>query len=264
MASKSNIGRVYGWKRDLGDHRDFKFATALAPSALPKTVDLRPECPKNVYDQGQLGSCTANAIAGALEYDQIKQKLPEFTPSRLFIYYNERNMEGTISQDSGAQIRDGVKSVNSLGAPPETLWPYDVTKFIEKPPVNVYKVASQHRSIMYQSVPQTINSLLSCLAAGNTITFGFSVYESFESDAVAADGIVPMPTTSEQLLGGHAVLAVGYNSSTGNVNGIPSRHFIVRNSWGSGWGAKGYFYMPFEYLLDANLADDFWTIRTTH
>jgi len=125
----------YGWVPDLPDHRDFLFAAPVENlAALPAKVDLRPQCPKEVYDQGNLGSCTANAIAGALEFEQTKQGLKTFTPSRLFIYYNERVIEHTVNTDSGAQIRDGIKSVGSIGAPPETDWPYDISKFAEKPP----------------------------------------------------------------------------------------------------------------------------------
>src|SRR5208283_609384 len=130
----------YGWVHDLPDARDYAYAAPLNrfPQGLPTSVDLRPDCPP-VYDQGQLGSCTANGIAGAIEFDQLKQANKEFTPSRLFIYYNERVIEGTVSQDSGAQIRDGVKSVAKLGAPPETDWPYDVAKFADKPPLTAYQ-----------------------------------------------------------------------------------------------------------------------------
>jgi C1A family cysteine protease len=124
----------YGWIPDLPDHRDHLYA-APPPrlTALPPSTDLRPQCPP-VYDQGQLGSCTANAIAGAIEFDQMKQGQTPFVPSRLFIYYNERDIEGTVGSDSGAQIRDGIKSVAQQGVCPEPEWPYDITKFTEKPP----------------------------------------------------------------------------------------------------------------------------------
>ena len=108
----------YGWVRDLPDARDFSYAAPIHsfPQGLPPLVDLRPQCPP-VYDQGQLGSCTANGIAAAIEFEQKKQGKKAFTPSRLFIYYNERAIEGTVNHDSGAQIRDGIKSVAAVGAP---------------------------------------------------------------------------------------------------------------------------------------------------
>jgi C1A family cysteine protease len=245
----------YGWNRDLPDGRDFMYAAPVEViSALPKTVDLRPRCP-DVYDQGQLGSCTANAIGAALEFDQMKQQEPDpFTPSRLFIYYNERVIEGTVSSDSGAQIRDGVKSVNQLGAPPETAWPYMITKFRNKPPKTAYTDALKNQAIIYQRLTPTLSQLKGCVASGYPFVFGFTVYESFESAAVAKSGKVPMPQADEQQLGGHAVLAVGYQES--------SQTFIVRNSWGSGWGMEGYFTMPYPYLLQPTLSSDFWTIRS--
>jgi C1A family cysteine protease len=259
------IGR-YGWKPDLPDHRDFYYAVAPPiAAALPAKIDLRPQCPP-VYDQGQIGSCTANAIAGAVEFDQKKQGLPEFTPSRLFIYYNERVMEGTSpSVDSGAQIRDGVKSVAAQGVCKETSWPYDDTnqnpnpcptcKYAHKPTPKCYTEAAKHKIKVYQRLNNAILSQLKgCLASGYPFIFGFTVYQSFESQQVAQTGMVPMPGPHESVVGGHAVDAVGYDDST--------QHFIVRNSWGTGWGLQGYCMMPYAYLTNTSLADDFWTIQT--
>lgn len=245
----------YGWIRDLPDARDFLYAAPLVrfPLGLPQAVDLRSECPP-VYDQGQLGSCTANGIGGAIEFDQQKQGNKEFTPSRLFIYYNERVIEGTVSQDSGAQVRDGIKSVATLGAPPETDWPYNIQEFAQKPPANAYTDGKLDLVATYSRVAQNLAQMQGCLAEGYPFVFGFSVYESFESQTVAETGIVPMPAAGESTVGGHCVVAVGYDDST--------RCFIIRNSWGAGWGLKGYCMMPYEYLLSAQLASDFWTIRS--
>ena len=254
----------YGWHPDLPDQRDLVYAVphAVAAAALPAKVDLRPQCPP-VYDQKQLGSCTANAIAGAIEFDQIKLKLPEFTPSRLFIYYNERVMEHDVSLDNGAQIRDGIKSVAKQGVCAETSWPYDDQNmdpdpcpqcpYAKKPTPACYAEAAKHKVLSYQRLVSQLNILKGCLASGYTFVFGFTVYESFESEQVAKTGIVPMPGPKEKVVGGHAVVAVGYDDST--------KHFIVRNSWATTWGLQGYFMMPYAYLTDTNLADDFWTIR---
>src|SRR5438309_7176773 len=137
----------YGWIPDLPDHRDLLFA---APSPIqkdyPPKADLTEKCPP-VYDQGELGSCTGNAIAGAIEFDLLKQKLTDFTPSRLFIYYNERVIESTTASDSGAQIRDGIKSVASVGVCAESEWPYDVAKFADKPGDQCFADATKHKVV---------------------------------------------------------------------------------------------------------------------
>jgi len=220
---------------------------------LPKSVDLRSGCPK-IYDQGQLGSCTANAIAAAVEFDQRKQNLaPTFTPSRLFIYYNERALEGTVATDSGAMLRDGIKAVADDGACPETMWPYVEGDFAEMPPAPCFKIGKLHPAVNYLRLSQDLGQMKACLAAGYPFVLGFTVYESFESDDVAHSGVVPMPGSSETSMGGHAVMAAGYDDASGR--------FLVRNSWGVEWGMGGYFTIPYAYLTDDNLADDFWTIR---
>jgi C1A family cysteine protease len=246
--------RHYGWKPDLPDVRDHIYAAPKPPGPLPAQVDLRPQCPP-VYDQGQLGSCTGNAIAGAVQFDRRKlNESPDFVPSRLFIYYNERVIEHDVGQDNGAQIRDGIKSIAKVGVCPEVPdWPYDISQFAVKPPAKAYQDAQEHKAVGYARVPQTLDQLKGCLASGYPVVFGFTVYESFESDEVAKTGVVPMPQPNENTVGGHAVLAVGYDDSQGR--------FIVRNSWGDGWGMAGYFTMPYEYLTNNNLADDFWTVR---
>ena len=216
-------------------------------------MDLRSKCPP-VYDQGQLGSCTANAIAAAIQFDRMKQKLkPAFAPSRLFIYYNERAMEGTVGTDSGAMIRDGIKSVAQQGDCNEKSWPYNPAKFTQKPGPACYKEAAKYKAVQYQRVARNLTQMKGCVASGFPFVFGFTVYDSFEADEVARTGVLKMPATTEKVLGGHAVLAVGYDES--------DQCFIVRNSWGTGWGMKGYFKMPYAYFTDTNLSDDFWTIR---
>jgi C1A family cysteine protease len=250
----SRHSQWYGWVPDLPDHRDIRFQAPLAQiGQLPAHVDLRGGCPP-VYDQGQLGSCTANAIAAAVEFDQRKQGLADvFRPSRLFIYYNERAIEGTIDQDAGAMIRDGIKTVGKQGAPHEALWPYTIGKFRTKPSAAAVKDARKHAAVLYQRVSRDAHQFRGCLASGYPFVFGFSVYDSFESNAVAKSGHVPLPKPKEKLIGGHAVLAVGYDHAT--------ERFIVRNSWGANWALAGYFTLPYAYLFDPNLSDDFWTIK---
>ena len=244
----------FGWVPDLPDARDHLYA---APprylTELPTQVSVRDGLPTTIYDQGELGSCTANAIGAAFEFGMIKQGLTTFMPSRLFIYYNERVVLGTVDIDSGAMIRDGIKSVSKQGVCPETSWPYDISRFTEKPPDSCYDEALGHQVTSYQRIPRALNQMKGCLAHGFPFVFGFSVYESFQTPEVAATGVVPMPDiANEAVLGGHAVLAVGYDDA--------EQRFLVRNSWGDTWGNGGYFTMPYAYLSDRSLASDFWAI----
>jgi len=246
----------YGWRPDTPDIRDHK-VKAPQPSitsALLDLVDLRPGFPA-CYDQGDLGSCTANAIAACLEFDMRKQgEKRTATPSRLFIYYNERVMEGTISEDSGAEIRDGIKSVNELGAPSENVWPYVINKFASKPTKRAYKMALARQSLRYERLDNTrIDNLRACLTGGYPFSFGFTVYDYFESDQIAKDGLLRMPSPTEGTQGGHAVVGIGYNHE--------SRMVLVRNSWAMDWGLEGYFWMPYDYITSRDLADDFWVIQ---
>jgi C1A family cysteine protease len=185
-------------------------------------------------------------------FDQAQAGGADFMPSRLFIYYNERAIEGTVGSDSGAMIRDGIKSVAKLGVCDEPTWPYDITRFTDQPPKQAYRDASKHQATVYRRVLGAVHQMQGRLASGYPFVFGFSVYESFMSEQVAKTGEVPLPTRGEQLIGGHAVVAVGYDDSI--------QRFIVRNSWGSKWGMKGYFTMPYAYLTDPQLASDFWAI----
>jgi len=243
----------YGWKPDLPDHRDLKYAVAPALlKKLPAKVDLRSGCPP-VYDQGALGSCTGNAIAGAIEFELIKQKLPAWVPSRLFIYYNERVIENTVSTDSGAQIRDGIKSVNKQGVCPETMWPYSPNEFAQKPGANCYAAALQSKAVSYQRIEQQLELMKGCLAEGYPFVAGFTAYASFEGQEVAKTGVLGLPEKSEDVVGGHAILVVGYDDA--------KKTFLIRNSWSANWGQAGYFTMPYAYLTNSDLASDFWTIR---
>ena len=245
----------YGWLPDLPDRRDFLYS-AVAPkiAKLPPKVDLRPSC-SPIEDQGNLGSCTANALIGALEFLEKKDGVNFFDLSRLFVYYNERAYEGTIDQDSGAFIRDGVKSLSKLGVCPEKQWPYKIASFKKKPPPACYSQAKKHRITSYRRL-NSVEEMRMCLADGYPFVFGFTVYESFESAQVAKTGVLNLPLPKEKTLGGHAVMAAGYDDS--------QERFIVRNSWNTDWGMKGYFTMPYDYLSDRNLSDDFWTIRASN
>lgn len=243
------IPRRHGWTRDLPDHRDRRFGlTYLADR--PATVDLRPLCCP-VYDQGALGSCTAHAIAAALRFLRKKQGLPDLPPSRLFVYFWERMLEGTVESDAGATIRDGIKVVAAYGIADEAAWPYDPARFKDDPPQACYASADKTHALRYERLSD-LDEIRQSLALGYPVAFGFTVYEGFESDAVAASGIAAMPGPDEKPKGGHAVLAVGYDDAAGRL--------IVQNSWGTDWGQRGFFTLPYAYVA-SGLASDFWSLR---
>jgi C1A family cysteine protease len=242
-----------GWVRDLPDQRDHLYsATSAVTAQLPQQVDLRAQCPP-VYDQGDLGSCTANATAGLFEFVAMKEGFGTVQPSRLFIYYNERVIENTVNSDSGAQLRDGIKTVAKQGVCKEEEDPYIVTQFTNKPSAQAYADAKQSRAVEYMRITQVLSQLQGCLAQGYPFVFGFTVYSSFMSEDVAKTGVATLPQAGDQVEGGHAVMAVGYNNA--------NQTFLIRNSWGDSWGQAGYFTFPYAYLTDANLSSDFWTIR---
>ena len=245
--------RHYGWKPDLPDHRDLPYGAMRlgleAPATPPPSVDLRPHCPP-IYVQEPLQSCTANASAAAFRFLEIKSGSNTLNPSRLFVYYNERDLADDVDLDNGAQLRDGIKSIASNGICDEKAWPYD-KPFDEKPPQSCYDQALKFKALSYFSLDNTaLNELRGCLAAGFPFVFGFSLCASFRN---ADKGIVPMPDHGEPVVGGHAVMAVGYDDAT--------QQFTVQNSWGADNGDHGYYYMPYQYLT-SDLANSFWTVRT--
>jgi len=264
LFTKPKLQRRYNWVRDTPDKRDVKFKYKVM--RLPPSVDLRPLCPP-VVDQGNLGSCTANALAGALGFLELQEQkagdtgdaeefgTPGFTAfSRLFIYWNERVIEGDPTEDNGAQLRDGITSLATTGACSETFWPYNVAFAFKQPIPATFTQAANHKISSYQSLNGSDPvALKSCLASGYPFVFGFQVFESFESESVANNGIVPMPSPAEECQGGHAVMCVGYNDAT--------QTFTVRNSWGADWGDEGYFHLPYSYMTNADLSNDFWTLR---
>ena len=258
----------YGWKPDVPDHRDRTYTQLFRlKRELPSAVDLRDTgFLKPIYNQLALGSCTGNAISKAIRFDMLRQADPDaVVPSRLFIYYNERVLEDTVPQDCGAQIRDGIKSISNFGVCDESMWPYDIDKFAVRPPDECYSSALDHQALAYHRLSHSILEMKDCLSNGLPFIFGFSVFESFESQLVSDTGVLPYPALSEYALGGHAVLAVGYIDGpvTKMINGnqVVLRNVVIaQNSWDEDWGDGGYFYIPYSYISNPDLADDRWVL----
>lgn len=245
-ASKHSLG----WLPDLPDFRDALYADhyRVNEAALPNKFSIR-EHMSPVRDQGQLGSCTGFSTCAAVEF-----LIPGVVVSPLFVYYEERAAEGTVKADAGANIRTGIKVLNKLGAASELIWPYSdgAVKFKKKPTKAATVDAAKRKLTTYLRCASRLQ-VMSALASGKPVVIGFSCYASLETEAVDKTGIVPMPKKSERQIGGHAICLTGYDVGT--------QLFEFKNSWGTSWGEKGYGYLPFGYIDDANLADDFWCLQ---
>ena len=237
----NKMKRAFGWKPDLPDHRDLYLKVSRL-RVLPSFVDLRKYC-SEVEEQGDIGSCSAQAFVANMELLDRKADDKYTDLSRLFVYYNTRDDKGN---DTGGYLRDGIKCLVQYGACDEKLWEYDPERFAERPPEIAYKDGLKRRITKYERI-EGLKGIRQSLADGNPVVFGFSVYENFNN--IGSDGLMFMPSGKNE--GGHAVLTVGYSDKL--------KVLIVRNSWGAGWGDKGYFYMPYDYITD-DLTADFWTI----
>ena len=245
----------YGWIRDLPDIRDQDFLAAIPHATLPDEFDLATAYPDRILpilDQGDIGSCVFNAGVSLVYYDMVRQKLLPFMPSRLQWYYNTRVREHTVKSDSGATITDACKVFKSKGVCPEAEWTYTEENLFKKPSVKAAKDALSCKGLKWEHVHQNNNALQQMLYAGNPIIFGISVYDSFESKEAAKTGMIPMPRSDETLLGGHGISMTGWSDKLGA--------YRCRNSWGTGWGDKGWFWLPYKYVEDPNLAADFKVI----
>ena len=269
--SQRNV-QYYGWIKSLPANRPKLCYRPKLGASLPDVQDNRDKTIAH-FDQGELGSCTANSLARHLMLLLKKQGAPVFIPSRLMIYWLERQIEGTVNSDSGAMGYDGVTAMKTTGVCPEIMWPYDISKFKIRPPHPCFDSAEKHQLLQNMVVPQDDASVRGCLADGYWVSYGFSVGQSFESDAVASTGIVPIPAPGEPSVGGHEVLLVGYTNDLTKVHSQGSALVlpdwaqsvpwwgIVDNSWGDDWGDKGSFYVPLSDILDPNRTSDLQSMR---
>jgi C1A family cysteine protease len=279
----SAIGRRYGWRPSKPTmNAFFRPDGGAAEDQLPQLVDMRDKFPA-CYDQGQLGSCTGNGLAALVQHCIIKSGyMYQFTPSRLFIYFNERSIEGTVDSDAGAEIHDGIKAINQFGVCPEVegdktnpawVWSYDdgPNKFKQTPPEQCYKDAILHQAVKYAQVNLDRSTVLNTLSEGRPIVFGFTVRQSFEDKEVLETGIMKVPGFAflDPEIGGHCVVAVGYILNTPLGNDGVKDWAIIRNSWGTKiynqnphfGDMAGYFLMPLDKVMcDKHVSSDGWVI----
>lgn len=271
MTTQMTVAR-HGWVRDYPDDRDYAYEDhheVLNPEAIegfPAKLDLwdgggMP----GIYDQLQLGSCVGNGVARCVEYQENKQGEGMITPSRLFVYGMAREIEGTYSSDSGAQIRDGIKGVVQWGAPPETLWPYSDANpgpFNAPIPQGVYQAATKFEAIQYTRIVVGVPGapMRTAIYNGTPIAFGFSVPSFFEDGTWnPATQALPLPNRSATFIGGHCVVVTGYDWTKTRY---PMPVFICDNSWNTSFGMGGRFAMDYRYFDPSpGLASDLWVIE---
>jgi C1A family cysteine protease len=245
----------FGAIKDKPDIRDFRYEKRLtsrqAAVRLPDTFDLgRRKIMPPVLDQLRWGSCVLNAVGNAIRFTKGEQKQLAVLPSRMALYQGARQLIGTEAWDSGCYVRDALKVANKQGAGDEALHPYTDENFSRKPSAEYFADAERNQIIRYERVEQDMQAIKEVLHGGDPIVFGFAVYESFDYPKNATTGTMPLPKDSEELLGWHAVGMYRYTK----------RRTGSQNSWNETWGAKGEFSLPWDYVLNPELADDFWRV----
>jgi len=255
----------FGWVPDIPDFRDHsvdEFLETLEPVPEGLTsFSLRDKQPAPPWEQGELSSCTAHAVAYCVQYQRQEQQLVNAVPSRLFVYYSTREIEGTTEYNVGTAIRDAIKAIVAEGTPPEDMWPYDTTVYAEKPPQEVYAVAEKLQALGYATVGHDLDAIKRLIYNNLPISMGFTVYQSFWWPECQTAGQMPMPSDDEEAVAAHAVVWMGWNDEAVVPNTPDLGALETRNSWGPNWGDQGHFWMPYEYARRPLLSSDFWVVR---
>jgi C1A family cysteine protease len=277
---KSINGKYWtGWRPDYPDFRDYTLTTdqvkpmfgktgvlKTGKTSLPKTADLRKWC-SPIEDQGQLGSCTANAGVGMVEYYERKAFGKHIDASRLFLYKATRTLMHEMG-DTGAFLRSTMGALALFGVPPEEYWPYEIKKFDDEPATFCFAFAQNYQSLKYVRLDpadtpakDVLTQIKTNMAAAIPAMFGFTVYSSISQ--ADKDGKIPYPDKGEKIEGGHAIMAVGFDDGLKIKNEANGKQttgaLMIRNSWGTEWGDQGYGWLPYDYVLNG-LAEDWWTL----
>lgn len=252
---KVQLPYACGWVPQRPDFRDLKavFPDSLTAALPPKNARFSDGLPP-IWDQSSIGSCTAHAILRAASYAASKAKEPADMLSRLMLYWDERDIEGTTATDAGAAIRDGIKSMVDKGACLETIWPYDISQYTVKPPPRAYENAMKHQAIKYAAVAPVLTQIKSALISGYPVVFGTPVYQSAMSQQTAQRGMWPVPGPFEQQVGGHAITFNGYWDDSTQLLGFD-------NSWSENWGTGGTGFLPYWFVIQG-MVSDAWIITS--
>jgi C1A family cysteine protease len=244
------MSRIYNLQRQKEDKRDYIYETnSLETPSTHFLGDVQMiSCP--ILDQGNLGSCLSNATYSLFYIISVSK----ISLSRLQLYMTSRAIDGSsLTEDTGATVRGCMKAISNYGLTNEKIWPYIISNFDKLAPSDTFRNLYKLTNFVYTFIKQDLISIKQVLASGKPILIGITVYSSFESTNATNHGVIPMPDTStETLLGGHAILLIGYDDKT--------KVFKFQNSWGIGWGDKGYGYIPYDYVIDNNLAFDLCTV----
>lgn len=250
-----------GWRPQLpGVGRDRPYRLRQLGLTYPPSTNNRAKGLASIVDQGNLGSCTANAGAQVVNTLRLRQGLPEIPLSRLALYYWTRVREGTQDQDAGATIADTITTLKTAGIGPEPDWPYDVTKYAVQPPGKEVIDALKELVLSDLLLDNTdLRQIKDALYSGHVIDLGFTVQQSFEG--IGPDGLMPMPMSQEDVLGGHSVYAIDYDDTVKCPGANPGA-LLCANSWSNSWGASGFFWMPYDVATNKDICDDWWAVNS--